>query len=129
MNWKLFASGTTGTCLIVVLFYAALHVHSHLDAVAVWLNLLILNVGLSSGWGLGILISPYTLEEKKQFSQYAKTLSLFVSGYLLAKVDSLVSHVLSTEFLSDPVSAFRVMMFIASLLVSAILTFVFRKYP
>src|SRR4051794_34424531 len=54
------------------------------------LNYIVLMIGSITGWLLGILISPYGEDEKTQFSNYAKVVSAFISGYLLSKVDPII---------------------------------------
>lgn len=42
------------------------------------------------GWAGGMLLSPYTVKEELKFVSIGKSLSVFISGYLLAKLDRLL---------------------------------------
>ena len=43
-------------------------------------------LGLAAGWGTGILLAPYESEQRR-FHDYLKFASVFVSGYLVGKLD------------------------------------------
>jgi uncharacterized membrane protein len=93
-----------------------------------YLNLALLVLGLIIGWVLGILSAPYTKKEESQFAAYAKAASVFASGYLLAKIDSLATKILSPDVLTKPIAAFRFIAFIAAVLLAALITRTFRVY-
>ncbi len=87
-------------------------------------------LGLAAGWGTGILLAPYRSEQVR-FREYAKIASVFVTGYLVGKLDRVF------ELWFDPTYgplllrssfALRVMAGIASYLLAAISTYVARKY-
>jgi hypothetical protein len=126
MHWKL-----VGTCTGASVFLLALVALSFLirqtlqDA---YLSLALLVLGLTIGWVLGILSAPYTKKEETQFAVYAKAASVFVSGYLLGKVDRLATHILSPEVLLKPMAAFRAVAFVAAVLLAALITRTFRVY-
>ncbi len=80
------------------------------------------------GYFMGVLISPYDIQEKEEFSAYTKAVSLFISGYLLGKIDHLVGLLFSPAFFSDKLLAFRFVLFVLSVLGSLVVTFVYRKY-
>ena len=95
----------------------------------VWaLNGSILVLGVSAGWLMGIVASPYDASEEKQFFTFGKALSVFASGYLVGKVDKLTERVLSPDFLLNPGVAFHVMIFVSAFLISLVVTFVARRY-
>ena len=55
-----------------------------------------LSVQYSSWRGVfGLLASPYGPKEGERFSKYASPISLFLSGYALAKIDPLLDKALS----------------------------------
>jgi hypothetical protein len=85
-------------------------------------------LGLIRGWVLGILSAPYTKREDSQFAAYAKAASVFVSGYSLAKIDSLATKILSPDVLMKPIGAFRFIAFVAAILLAALITRTFRVY-
>ncbi len=126
MNGKLWSAVVTATVLGSLLSILAFKIGT--DQQTVCLNLTVLAVGTVFGWLLGILLSPYDTEEQKQFSIYAKAATVFISGYAVAKVDKLAEHVITPEFFTDPVSAFRVLSFVACMGLAMIVTSIFRRY-
>ena len=42
------------------------------------------------GWVVGMLAAPYSKAEKEHFSELAKIISGFVTGYLLSKLDPVI---------------------------------------
>jgi uncharacterized membrane protein len=125
-NEKLAGSGAFGGLILAVLAYIAATFHS--NAVANSINIVIVLLGVASGWLLGIMVSPYSLDEKENFNAYAKAFGVFASGYLVAKVDKVVEHMFSENFILDPSNGFRLVAFLVALLVALIVTFVFRRY-
>lgn len=91
------------------------------------INSAVVLVGMTLGWVFGIFISPLGAE-KEEFSRYGKAVSVFFSGYLLAKVDPVVSKVLAAESLFDDLAAFRLLSFVTSFLVAMLIAFGWRKY-
>jgi hypothetical protein len=93
------------------------------------INLTVLAIGATVGWLFGVVLSPYDPSEKQAFRDYAKAGSVFVSGFLVAKIDKLAEHILDPNFLlSDNVAAFRTLGFIGCVILSMIITFNFRKW-
>ena len=94
-----------------------------------FLALLAVALGLSVGWGVGIVLAPYQSEQER-FKDYLKLLSAFATGYAVSKTDRLF------ELWFDPVTgplvlqaivAARLMLFIISFLLAAITTYVARS--
>src|SRR4051794_5528670 len=67
------------------------------------LLLLALTGGLI-GWVVGILATPLSDAEDQRFGELAKVISGFVSGYLLSKLDPLVSAYLKAPTPGQPVA-------------------------
>jgi hypothetical protein len=64
-----------------------------------------------------------------QFSTIVKGVTVFFSGYALAKVDPIITALLKPEaILQQPVVAFRAIAFLTSFLLAMIIAFVYRKY-
>ena len=97
-------------------------------AAAFAMNSAILVLGTSFGWLLGTIVSPYNPQEETQFATYTKAFSAFLSGYLVAKIDKIVEHLFSPEFLSAPEAAFRMILFLAAVVVATVFTFLNRRY-
>jgi len=53
--------------------------------------------GAIAGWLVGVVLVPLNPQEKKTFSQVAKVISSFLSGYLLSKLDPLLTALLKID--------------------------------
>ena len=86
-------------------------------------------LGSAIGWALGTLFAPYA-GEAQEFAQFTAYISTFLSGYALAKIDPLITKILSPEFALhiSKNSAFRLCSFFSSVILSLIITFIFRRY-
>lgn len=51
------------------------------------LNALIAILGGLLGWALGMFFAPYNKEEESRFSTIGQTVSAFVTGYVISKLD------------------------------------------
>lgn len=83
------------------------------------------------GWAVGMIISPDSTLEEKKFSSIWKGISLFLSGYLVSKIDPLVEALLKPEtisHLSNPLMAYRLLAAVAAVIFTAILTYAVRAY-
>jgi len=126
MNWKMVSSCVCASlCLLALVALSILMRGNREDA---YFNLALLVLGLIIGWIIGTLAAPYTKKEEGQFAAYAKAVSVFVSGYLLGKIDRLATEVLSPEVLMRPMAAFRLIAFVAAVLLAALVTRSFRVY-
>lgn len=91
-------------------------------------NLLIATIGLLLGHGLGILLSPFQ-EEQAEFSGARRLLWVFVSGYLLAKLDTVIS-IAGTRIEAERVDmlANRSLLFLCAFVDGAFFVFGVRRY-
>lgn len=69
------------------------------DQKAFALTLLFAATGAILGWLLGFLASPYTTEESKRFSDLARVAWAFVGGFVLSKLDPLLTRLTTGEAL------------------------------
>jgi hypothetical protein len=126
MNYKLIGSTTStvilGAPLLVMTFYFGSTPQDHC------LNIMLLIVALLLGWVLGILVTPYDGDEQKQFTNFSKAISAFISGFVVAKIDKLVEHILDPTVLADSLALFRLTLFVAGFLLALIITFIYRRY-
>jgi len=90
-----------------------------------WLNILVCLFGSIVGWWLGILLSPDPTERGK-FSTVLKTLSTFVSGFALAKIDVLFQGAVAKNMATDPIFIGRILFFTTTALICAQFTYVAR---
>lgn len=79
------------------------------------------------GWVVGIFITPLNEGEKKQFSEYAKAISAVFSGFLLAKLESVVQATPAGAFGGD-ILLTRSLLFFSCFLVGTLFTFMGRRY-
>jgi hypothetical protein len=128
MNYKLLGSSATAACLAGTLLYLAVDFKAGTTVPPLTLNVMVVLLGLAFGWLFGILLSPYSEDEKNKFSEYAKAFGVFASGYLVGKTDKVVEELFKPEFILDSVHGFRVMAFVSAFLISMITTFIFRRY-
>jgi hypothetical protein len=85
----------------------------------------------SVGWAFGMILSPDSTLEEKKFSTLWKGISLFISGYLVSKIDPLLDSALKPEAVShllEPLAAYRILAALTAIILTAILTYVVRVY-
>jgi hypothetical protein len=126
MNWKIIMSTIaaillTGTIVILTFFIGD-------SATARVLNLAVVVFGYSTGWVVGVVISPYSKSESDRFTVLTKAIGAFASGYLVGKLDKLVEQLFRPDFLLESVNGFRMIAFMSTCLVSMIVTFIYRTY-
>ena len=85
--------------------------------------------GAAVGNVLGLLASPYNRGERTSFSDYAKALATFVTGFLLSKLDKLLGVAADPDMLArHPIYGARVLVFLVAAVTGAIITYTFRAY-
>lgn len=126
MNYKIWGGVVSATILIGSNLALCFVVSSEWSDRTI--SLAVIGTAVAIGWLVGVVISPYDPKEQKQFSQYAKAVAAFGSGYLAAKMDKLIEKVLSPALLSEAVSGFRFLSFVSVLIVCILITFIFRNY-
>jgi hypothetical protein len=126
MNSKLWACLVSAAIILMTLVWGACVLGASPEDRA--LNFAFIAVGGALGWLLGMLASPYDPSEKKQFSELTKTISLFISGYALAKTGRLIDALVSPDVLLQPLSGFRGLAMLGAIVMAAVVTFVFRQY-
>lgn len=93
------------------------------------LQVLLCIFGGSLGWILGLYVTPSNEGEKQQFSDFGKTLAALVSGFSLAKIEVLLAWARSSFEASEPsITAKRALLFVSSLLILALFTFISRRH-
>ena len=71
------------------------------------LNLTMIVFGISLGWLTGIVASPYTNNEEAKFTTFTKAFGVFVSGYLIGKIDGLIESLSAPQIIMESVNGFR----------------------
>jgi hypothetical protein len=87
-------------------------------------------LGAAIGWVAGILASPYNASEKGSFAELSKLIYGFLTGYVISKLDPIISNVLAVpkegEFQSHAMvfAAFV----LSSFMIAVALTYISRSY-
>jgi hypothetical protein len=87
-----------------------------------WLNVLLCMFGGVLGWFVGTLVSPMTGAEETRFVQYSRALSAFVTGFVAAKLEFLLSRF-------EPTDRAETALLIGRLLLFAITFFLGLQFP
>jgi hypothetical protein len=84
--------------------------------------------GWSLGWLVGFLLSPSTSQEIKKFSQAASTISAFLAGFALAKLEpSLTPLFENGRLINEPIYGIRLLIFMICFAIAAINMYVYRE--
>jgi uncharacterized membrane protein len=86
--------------------------------------------GAALGWATGILISPRNETQYENFVSYGKSISAFLSGFVLAKLDRIFEEVVrpnSIEKHADDLLV-RMLLFLTTFTIGTLFTFVGRGY-
>jgi hypothetical protein len=126
VNYKIVCSTAVAIGLKLVLLTSCFYVSTTKQAIAI--NVSILIAGVALGWLIAILATPYGVSEADRFLTYKQTISAFVGGYLISKIDGSLANILAWDNLQNPESGFRVVVFVAGFLLSMLLTYVYRTY-
>jgi hypothetical protein len=95
---------------------------------AISTNRLAAALGGLLGWVLGVAFAPYSPEEKKQFALVGKTVSVFVSGYVVGKLDRFLELSLFSGATYRATAWERLGLFTSALILSALIVFIHRLY-
>jgi hypothetical protein len=96
-----------------------------------YVNTVLIVACSSIGWSAGMMLSPDSRLEEKKFTGLWKGVSLFASGYLVSKIDPLVDAMLKADTIkhvAEPLIAYRVLAAVATIVLTAIVTYVVRVY-
>ena len=103
-------------------------VHSELSDPGFAQTVLIGVSGWALGWLIGFLVSPNTSHELKNFSQATGTITAFIGGFLLAKMEPSFTPIFANgQLIDEPLYGIRVLIFIICFVVAAINMYVFRE--
>jgi MFS family permease len=126
VNWRLISSYIIGAAILIAMIIAAFVFPPQKQDR--WMSLMLLIGGISVGWIIGIIMSPYTAGEKTKFESYMKAVASFLSGYVVAHLNDLIKHIMKTEFLGNPLHLFQLILLLASFCVSVVLVYYTREY-
>lgn len=93
-------------------------------------------LGVSIGWFVAFIISPYSGKEEDRFAKIGQTISAFISGYLLSKIDKPINayiekftqNIVEKKIILalDDLNKVRIIGFFISFILSTIVVYVFR---
>lgn len=92
------------------------------------LNWLISLLGVLIGWILGILATPFDGAESQKFLTIGQSISVFLSGYVISKLDRFFEASLYQEGTPKKESWIKLGLFTVSFLLTLIIVFVNRSY-
>lgn len=84
--------------------------------------------GCILGWLIGMLTSPYNLEDENKLGKFSKLIGTFLSGYILSKFDRVIESLVNPTAILSPLIGLRVLLFVCFFCLIWIITFVFRQY-
>lgn len=115
---------------LTALFFATIHYVclSSLSPNRFYLNLLISLLGGLVGWILGNITSPTNADEKNTFTQLGATISTFLSGYIVSKLDRFLEKVLFRDDQINQDSWTSASFFVSALIIVALTVFLNRFY-
>jgi hypothetical protein len=125
MNKRIWASSIFASLLGVALISLAAWV-SWDDPKQISASWVLLILAAAGGWLFGMLVSPYGPSEKEQFSEYSKIVSTAVGGYLVGKIDPIVSSLTRADF--NTLAIVRTAGTFSAFLLATIIVFLFRRY-
>jgi len=119
----------SGGGMFVLLLLGASVIHGGIVRPDFALTLLLGLFGVSLGWLVGLLASPYDDVEMRRFGQYAAVLSTFLTGYVAGKVDPVITRILARDPVAiDLVTSMRLVLFGASIVIGTIASYSYRSY-
>lgn len=124
MNFRITISSIVISAAFAAILWLATRVKK--DPYDVPINLALVILGGSVGWVIGIFLTPYDGNQLITFGKYASFVSLFVSGYLVGKIDNTIAYLLKPENLFTPIIGFRTTATLASVLLGLLITVVIR---
>ena len=80
-----------------------------------------------AGWILGVLVTPLP-HEASRFSEYGKTITAFISGFLLSKFERIFDLAIRAKSDISDIFVSRILLAAASLMLGILFTFVWRSY-
>ena len=123
-----FASLLIGFVVFGVVLWIARTVHQELEDTGFAQTVLVGTAGWATGWLVGFLISPSTSQEIKKFSQAMSTITAFVAGFALAKLEpSLTPLFEDGRLINEPIYGIRLMIFMICFAIAAINMYVYRE--
>lgn len=125
-RWTIITSNTSVVILWIALIWLAYQLG--LEDNTYLLNWLICLLGVVIGWGVGFITSPSSDNESERFSGMTKTVSAFLSGYILSKLDPVIESLLESNQIFQELFWVRMAFFLIAFFSTMIIVFINRMY-
>lgn len=125
-RWMLVTSNISALVIGIVLIWLAYQIGT--DNHAYLVNWLICLLGAVLGWGIGLISTPSSERENAKFSGLTKTISAFLSGYILSKLDPLIVTVLQSHTIFQESVLVRIAFFLTAFFLSMVIVYINRMY-
>ena len=122
---------TNGFFLAILALVAVLscHVASAVSSRdAMWVNILVSLLGGLCGWLVGTGLAPYSQAEQQRFKDISVTVSAFLSGYVLSKLDRFLDATMLNNVADHADGWERAVIFVATFMATSITVFINRFY-
>lgn len=126
LNYKLIATVFTAFIFGIALLVFAYKIGCGSDVYPV--TYLICLAGCILGWLIGMLTTPYDLEDEIKLGKFSKLIGTFLSGYILSKFDRVIEEIINPTSMLTPIIGLRVLLFVCFFCLMWIVVFVFRQY-
>ena len=85
--------------------------------------------GITIGWLIGVLSSPFSKSEKKSFNQIRTAIIGFLSGYFFSKIEPVFSWAFEhPELITTDDTILRLLIFVSGGIFGFIYMLIYRKY-
>ncbi|MBL9058504.1 MAG: hypothetical protein JNK88_00570, partial [Mangrovicoccus sp.] len=91
------------------------------------LNISVQGLGIVLGWWIGMWVSSSSSRQRADMTSFGKAVTAFGTGYVLSKIDPVITHSLSTNEV-DPMTLFRALAFLSSCSAQALLVALMTWY-
>jgi len=125
-NLKANKYATNGSALVLAILICSLaYIY---DPKLRLINYSLCLLGATLGWPAGIIASPLSTIEVAAFGPISKAIGVFISGYLLSKIDRLIEQSLYDKAAIVPSGWFSLVLFVCSFVVVCTVVFLNRFY-
>jgi len=125
-QWTVITSNLSAFLASIALIWLAYQLGIENDTY--FFNWIICLFGAILGWGVGLLVSPSSKTEKEQFSGLTKTISAFLSGYILSKLDRVIENLLESDKIFQELFLIKIALFLTAFFITVIIVFINRRY-
>ena len=118
-----------GFIIFGLVIWLASRVHNELNDPGFAQTILLAVAGWASGWLVGFLVAPNTSNELRKLSQATSTITAFIAGFIMAKVEPSLTPIFADgRLMNEPIYGIRMLIFVICFVVAAINMYVFREF-